>query len=722
MFLFVRSIQLFLILFVLSANCVAQHHLCISESHLENNHSLNKDYQKKIAKILEARNANRSSDNLGVITIPVVVHILHNTPAQNISDAQVYSQIDVLNTSFDLEAPWITSIYPQASDVDIQFVLANVDPDGNTTNGITRTATSVDIFTIAPDQPLDFPQNTYMKLDSEGGKDAWPTDSYLNIWVINCQYSIKGFGTLPGSIAAHLDGIVMNYKYFGNIETGTTYVNYAEGKSCVHEVGHWLDLRHIFANNDCSINDGLADTPAQENFYFSCAAPIVECSNTLMLENYMQYTYDQCQFVYTEDQKTVMRSNFLSDGYREAMLTSTGYQNNSLAKIHGTFWHDINNDGIIDNNESRYSNIQIELLNCNNQSIEIINTDTNGFYEFNDIVAGDYYLIVNQNTLPFGMGPDPIWYDFFACAPINNGNSYLQDFALLEHASVAGLIWQENNYNGVFDSSDSGIGNLSVHLYNNQFSLVSSTTTNALGNYSFTNVYPGNYYLSLDPPNGLSIIPQPGTINYFHQTNGPNTSPMIDFQPASNMLDLNAALGFGTVAIEEINITGSVFDDHFFIEWDLNLDESYQYIELQRKVDTDWINIYSQFDVNENSFKDYDLQSSQQYYRLKAMNNNNNHVFSEVIHLESTGIPNMIQFQNPIQDNLYINFNNQDFTSLKVNIFNTNKCLIHTEFQADALDSNGQITIEMAHLPPGIYYLEYQVGTKRSVEKLIKTE
>jgi len=319
MFYFVRTIQLLAILLIFTSSSTAQEHQCISEHHLENNQSLNKAYQKKVAKILEARDNNRFSDNLGLITIPVVVHIIHHSDIENISDEQVQSQIDVLNTAFDMESPWITSIYPQASDVDIQFVLANVDPSGNTTTGITRTNTSVDIFTIHPDEPLDFPENTFMKLDAEGGKDAWPTDSYLNIWVINCQYFIKGFGSLPGTIDTSLDGVVMNYQYFGNIETGTTYVNYAEGKSCVHEVGHWLDLRHVFANNNCTINDGLADTPAQENFHFSCEAPIDECGNSLMLENYMQYTYDQCQMVYTFDQKTVMRSNFLAGGFRESL-------------------------------------------------------------------------------------------------------------------------------------------------------------------------------------------------------------------------------------------------------------------------------------------------------------------------------------------------------------------------------------------------------------------
>ncbi len=722
MFSFVRAIQLFVLITFVSISTSAQEHLCISEHHLENNTELNKEYHKKIAKILEDKNNNRFNDDLGLITIPVVVHIVYNTDLQNISDEQVFSQIDVLNTAFDLEAPWITAIYPQAADLDIQFVLANVDPDGNATNGITRTSTSVDIFNISPDQPLDFPENTYMKLDSEGGKDGWPSDSYLNIWVINCSYLIKGFGTLPNTIADHLDGIVMNYEYFGNIETGTTHVNYARGKSCVHEVGHWLDLRHIFANNDCAINDGLDDTPAQEEFYFSCAEQIEECGNTLMLENYMQYTYDQCQFVYTEDQKTVMRSHFLPGAFRESILNSAGYQNNNLSLLHGTFWHDTDNDGNIDNNESRHSNIHIELYDCNNQLVESDFTDNQGFYEFSDIEAGDYYILVDQNTLPNGIGPDPIWFEFFGCASISNGNSFLQDFPLLTHASVGGQFWQEENFNGIFDPNESGLNNVLVGLFDEQFMLVSSTFTDDQGTYNFSGVYPGNYFLSLDPPTGLSIIPQPDINNYFDQSTGPNTSPFFNFSPGQSTLDINAAFGFGTVALEELILEGSTFDDHFLLEWTLELSDDVEQVELQKKENNDWVSIYiSNFGLS-HSYKDHNLNEGIQYYRLKATTINGNEILSDVIALENKQQITSVYFQNPIQDKLYINFNNQDFTTFGLRVFNTNKCLIHKDLDSTSLDANGQIMIEMNHLPAGIYYLEYEIGTERIIKKLVKTD
>lgn len=722
MFLFVREIQVLVLFFILCFSMTGQEHVCFSEHHLETNDDLNKEYQKNISDLLSDKDNNRFNDNLGLITIPVVVHIVYNNNIQNISDEQVFTQIDVLNSAFDLEAPWITSIYPQAADLDIQFVLANVDPDGNTTNGITRTSTSVDIFDISPDQPLDFPENTYMKLDSEGGKDAWPTDSYLNIWVIHCSYLIKGFGSLPNTIADHLDGIVMNYKYFGNIETGTTYVNYAGGKSCVHEVGHWLDLRHIFANNDCDINDGLDDTPAQENFHFSCAVPITECGNMLMLENYMQYTYDQCQFVYTEDQKTVMRSNFLPGAFRESILNSAGFQNNNLSILHGTFWHDEDNDGNIDNNESRFSNINIELYDCDNQLIASVLTDNQGHYEFSDIEAGDYYILVDENSLPFGISPDPVWFEFFGCALINNGNTFLQDFPLLSDVTIGGLFWQEENFNGILDASESRLDNVLVGLFDEQFMLVASTLTNELGIYSFSGVYPGNYFLSLDPPTGLSIIPQPDITNYFHQSSGPNSTPFFNFSPGQSTTDINAAFSFGTVSLEELVLEGSVFQDHFLLEWQLQISDEVENIELQKKQNGAWISIYKSYLGLSDLYKDFSINSGVQYYRLKALTINGNEIISDVIALENEHQNNVIYFQNPVQDNLYINFNNQDFTQIELRVYNSNKCLIHKELDSNALDANGQFMIEMNHLPAGFYYLEYEIGTERIIKKMVKVD
>ena len=818
----------------------SQEHTCISESHLENNSTFNKEYQQKIAQVLANRDNNRSNDNLGLITIPVVVHVIHNTTAQNISDAQIQSQIDVLNTAFDLEAPWITAFYPQATDVDIQFVLANVDPNGNSTAGITRTHTPVGIFSIDLEQPLDWQQNTHMKLDSEGGKDAWPTDEYLNIWVINCQYYIKGFGTFPGSIASNLDGVVINYKYFGNIETGTTYINYAEGKSCVHEVGHWLDLRHVFANGDCAINDGLADTPAQENFYYSCAAPIVECGNTLMLENYMQYTYDQCQMVYTEDQSCVMRSNFLPGAYRESILTSSGYQNSGtgLSALIGNVFHDIDEDGVMDTNETLYSNIEISLYDCNDQLVDNISSDNNGYYEFLDIPSGQYYLLINENTLPAGKGPDPIWLSSNGCANIINGNNYIQDFALLNYgtisgdvwedmnadgimqnsepsinntiiklvrsngsiieqinpftngqytftevypsdyylefsldpdyqnspegignnntdnnvgsyygtnttsmntvnqgqnlqnlgagffqmAEVSGFIWDDSDFDGNFDGNENGEANVNVNMYNDQFILVGNTSTMSDGSYVFNEVYPGNYYFSLTPPNSMAIIPQPDQMTYFDQSNGPNTSPTFDFLSGYQMTNLNAGLGLGTVAIEDVQLSGKAMSDHIALNWSANTNNDTRELKLQKKQAQNWETIFIKSEMNILEYKDYNITNQTNYYRLVMADDLDREIISNVIAIEYNNFKQTISIQNPVTDKLYINFNNDISNQIELSIYNSQHLLQQLNIYRSELDAINQIAIDFEDYPAGIYFIRYEIEGIRGIKKIVKVQ
>ena len=815
----------------------AQEHQCFSEFHLENNEELNKDYQKKIKRILQNKNENKSSDNLGIITIPIVVHIIHNTPAQNISDAQVQSQIDVLNRAFDLEAPWISSFYPQASDVDIQFVLANVDPNGNTTTGITRTSTSVAIFSIDPSQALDVNDNKNMKLDSGGGKNAWPTDEYLNIWVINCQYYIKGFGTFPNSIAPNLDGIVMNYKYFGNIESGATYQNYAQGKSCVHEIGHWLDLRHLFANNDCAINDGLSDTPAQENYYFSCSAPITECGNAIMLENYMQYTYDQCQMVYTNDQKTVMRNNFLPGGARESFLTSRGYQGNQgLSTILGNIFHDNDEDEEMDNNESLYSNVKINLYNCNDQLVNSTVSNSEGYYQFADIEDGQYYVLLEENSLPAGKTVAPIWLSPSGCSNIFGGNNFILNFALLNYGSisgsvwedmngdgimqgnepsisnvtvylkeengsvinqinpssngqfsftkvypeefylefalnndylttiegngiapidnevanyngsnttnmkrleqsaqiqdigagffrmaeVSGTIWEDDNWNGIIDNNEDGIGGVTVKVYNEQLQLVQTRNTETDGTFSFNELYPNNYFFKIIPPNGTAIIPQTNHEYYFDQSNGPNTSPMFQIASGNRLTNLNAGLGLGTVALEDVRLSGETKEDHLLLNWSTESDSDLLEFELQKKNDEDWITIYKSSDFHLTEYKDFERNKQTSYYRLLLRNINGQDLTSNVVALDPFNLDQQIWFQNPIQDKLYINLNNEFSTQLKLKIYSNQTCIDQLNIYGSDLNANNQISIDFDQYPAGMYILQYELGTLTGSKKLIK--
>lgn len=247
----------------------------------------------------------------GVITIPVVVHVVYNTSSENISDAQILSQITVLNDDFRRMNSDADNVWPQAADSQIEFCLASIDPSGNATSGITRTSTS----------KTSFGTNDQMKFNSSGGKDAWPASKYLNLWVCDISGGILGYAQFPGG-SASTDGVVIDYQYMGTI--GTASYPFDLGRTATHEVGHWLNLRHIWGDGGCSVDDFVADTPTSDAANYGCAIGHVSCGTTDMVQNYMDYSDDACMNLFTAGQNTRMRALFDVGGARVSLLTSNG--------------------------------------------------------------------------------------------------------------------------------------------------------------------------------------------------------------------------------------------------------------------------------------------------------------------------------------------------------------------------------------------------------------
>lgn len=253
-----------------------------------------------------------------VVSIPVVVHVLYNITEENISDAQIQSQIDVLNKDFRKLNSDIGSVPTAfaglAADSEVEFCLATVDPNGATTTGITRTSTT----------KTSFGTDDKMKYTAQGGKDAWNTSKYLNLWVCDLGTSLLGYAQFPGGSAA-TDGVVIHYKYFGTI--GTATAPYHKGRTATHEIGHWLNLRHIWGDANCG-SDLVSDTPTQQTSNYGCPSyPHVTCSNGTngdMFMNYMDYTDDACMYMFSTGQKTRMQSLFAAGGARASLLTSNG--------------------------------------------------------------------------------------------------------------------------------------------------------------------------------------------------------------------------------------------------------------------------------------------------------------------------------------------------------------------------------------------------------------
>jgi len=268
-------------------------------------------------------NAYTPGEKSGVITIPTVVHVIYSNATQNISEAQINSQLAVMNADFrrtNADASNTPSMFAGvAADTEIEFCLASVDPNGNPTTGITRTPTSVSAFGTGSGCT---PSGQPMKFSSSGGKDAWPADQYLNMWVCNLGGGTLGYAQFPGSGCAATDGVVMGYTYFGTI--GTAQSPFDGGRTTTHEIGHWLNLRHIWGDGPCSQDDYVSDTPTSDAANYGCSIGHVSCGSTDMVQNYMDYSDDGCMNLFTQGQKARMRAVLEPGGYRSSLVNSQG--------------------------------------------------------------------------------------------------------------------------------------------------------------------------------------------------------------------------------------------------------------------------------------------------------------------------------------------------------------------------------------------------------------
>jgi hypothetical protein len=252
-----------------------------------------------------------------LITIPVVVHVVYNSSEQNISDAQVLSQLDVLNADYgkhNADTSAIPAYYSSlAANSGFHFVMAGVDTDGHVTTGIVRKFTNVPSFSL----------NDNVKYSSKGGDDAWDRDRYLNIWVCNLSANVLGYSSFAGG-SKETDGVVVLYTAFGT--KGTAISPFNRGRTATHEIGHWLNLIHVWGDADCG-DDEVADTPPQSAAtYGNPSGIVISCGNTPygnLYMDYMDFTDDIGMHLFTYGQRDRMRTLFAAGGFRQPLLSST---------------------------------------------------------------------------------------------------------------------------------------------------------------------------------------------------------------------------------------------------------------------------------------------------------------------------------------------------------------------------------------------------------------
>ena len=367
--------------------------------------SSNREALRRLERNIAEKNTDSLSDTI-VYTVPVVVHVVYNTSSENISDDQVFSEIDVLDEDYR-RLNTDTSDTPDAfqsiaSDVRIQFCLAAFDPDGNPTDGITRTQTDITEWS------LDKIQN--VTLTDSGGMDAWNPDHYLNLWVCDMASGFLGISSVPGTSGAW-DGCIINYLSFGRV--GLIQYPYNLGRTATHEVGHWLGLAHTWGDDggSCGGSDGIDDTPNQADNTFGCPSfPLTDdCtpdSPGVMFMDYMDYTDDACMNMFTADQ--VIRMRTVLETMRGSILSSAagcsysgGGSKPVESHVPSVLVYPDPNTGEFNCTVSNFDagTIHIVIFNTLGQTIrEYTSEDMDFHITIKEFAAGNYFIKVYNNA------------------------------------------------------------------------------------------------------------------------------------------------------------------------------------------------------------------------------------------------------------------------------------------------------------------------------------
>ena len=257
------------------------------------------EIEKNVERNIELQRMGRLVN--GVYEIPVWVNVLYKTTAENISATQIQSQIDVLNEDFggtNTDVSLVPSTFTgvKAGSTNIRFVL----------QGITRKSTT----------KTSWSTNDAVKKTASGGLNPTSPTIYLNLWACTLGNGILGYAQFPGG-SSTTDGVVILNTAFGR--TGTAAAPFNKGRTATHEVGHWLNLRHIWGDATCG-SDLVTDTPTHNTANYGCPAAGHKstCTGTPieMTMNYMDYTDDACMYMFSLGQKSRMLATFATGGGR----------------------------------------------------------------------------------------------------------------------------------------------------------------------------------------------------------------------------------------------------------------------------------------------------------------------------------------------------------------------------------------------------------------------
>lgn len=511
--------------------------------------------------------------------IPVVWHVIHNDGPENISKATIESEIAQLNEDFQKLNASIVNVHPLfagiTADCEIEFRLARIDPDGNCTEGITRTKST---HTNLMDDPYSI-------------RPSWNTSTrkYLNIWQgKTISFGAGGYAYYPGTVPDEMEGIVLIAQQLGNTVT--------------HEVGHWLNLAHLWGNsndpqdpNNCFDDDQVGDTPNTIG-QTGCRDTANSCGSIDNVQNYMEYNF--CDLMFTEGQKQRMHAALnSSDGARNYIVSQTNLINTGTADPYDTnpictpiANFDYNKTYLCEGEQVFFtdnsfnatptswdwtffggtpstSNIQNPTITYNTKGVYSVihqpgTTTGTGYHEKNDII---YVSAINADysVLPYSEG-------------FENLTTYNDDWLVIENAA--------NNWQNVSTTGFTGIRSVMVNNLNNTSTEISELvspsydlTTNPSYTLTFKYAYAqklsgGNdrlviYYSSncgrswsiLRTKIGASMATAPKTDNFFVPTPTQWREEIIDLTSLSHLNNVKFKFyvknsGGNNVWLDDINI------------------------------------------------------------------------------------------------------------------------------------------------------------------------
>lgn len=479
---------------------------------------------KKITQKKANQQTSQSRETAELVTIPVVFHIIHNNEplgtGLNIPDAQILSQIEVLNEDFRrlnvdrVNTP--ANFVDVAADIEVEFVMAKRDPEGLATDAILRVAGTKSSWNMS--------DNITLKALS-----YWPSEDYLNIWVTEISGTLLGFAQFPvsdeldgleeGSFNALTDGVVIDYRAFGSIEKypdADLKTNFARGRTATHEIGHFLGLRHIWGDTGSSqcTTDYCDDTPVQSTSTSGCPSQPASggCSTTeKMFQNYMDYTSDQCMNLFTLDQNSRMRT-VLDNSPRRGSLTT------SLALL----------DPIVYNIDlGIFSVSSPDVLSCESFATPIIVVKNYGNVNVSSAVIQLSVNDVVQENLTLTLG---------VLAQLESTTTSFSEISLTQGDNR--LEFEIISVNGVTDQGiENNIIEHIIHIPTIIEADISEDFQNGIENMTIINIDGINTWEIINAPDGSSANQALYIHNYTYENEGTEDwllSPVMDFTTISS--------------------------------------------------------------------------------------------------------------------------------------------------------------------------------------------